>query len=278
MDTLGTAGCFPAGGRRSHLSTWPRVRADARLLRGWETLLGPTPPPAATQGGPGPLLRPAQAEDATFRCPGTQQLAFLVGSLLQATACSAASLGLAAFFPRLQTHLGSFPARHYTCPLLRRDPARLPPSTGRRRREGCWDPHSPPCAWAAGPPVPSPARSSQVVRKAQQLPLFYKWDSAEKKKKVALHPSKCLGGCFRSTAQATSLLHWLQGAPAAPGFGSGQQLTRPGKEDPCHFQPPGVCTSRSALSVASARRQVQHKRHGRRWGCSARLTSCTLVG
>lgn len=37
-----------------------------------------------------------------------QQFAFLVGSSLQATVCSPASLGLASFFPRLQTHLGSF--------------------------------------------------------------------------------------------------------------------------------------------------------------------------
>lgn len=43
------------------------------------------------------------------------------------------------------------------------------------------------------------------VRAAQQLPLFCKWDIAETEKKVALHPSKHLGGCFQHTAKAISL-------------------------------------------------------------------------
>lgn len=38
MSTLGTAGCFPAEGQLSHLSTCPKVCTDAHLLQGWETV------------------------------------------------------------------------------------------------------------------------------------------------------------------------------------------------------------------------------------------------
>lgn len=118
---------------------------------------------------------------------------FLVGSSLQTTACSAVSLGLASFLPRLQTHLGSFPTQRNTCPFLRKDPACLPPPVHRWRRKGCRDLRSPPCAGTAGPPGPSPARSSQVVRKAPQLPLFCNRDIASKKERKepklsSIHP------------------------------------------------------------------------------------------
>lgn len=104
MSTLGTAGCFPAEGQLSHLSTCPKVCTDAHLLQGWETLFRPTSTPATTQSGIS--VPAAQAEDIMFWCSESsrnvpKQLAFLVDFLLQAIMCSAASLSLAFFFCRL---------------------------------------------------------------------------------------------------------------------------------------------------------------------------------
>lgn len=185
----------------------------------------------------GPLFQPAQAEDIVFWCPRSGSNApqprfpavCISGGLLASGHSVLTCIARPGFFlpqasdpPRLLPNLALHPPSSLQGPGS--------PSFFHTEEEGCWDPCSPPCAWTAGPPVPSPACSNQVVGKAQQLPLFYEWDTAEKKKvkkkKVALHPSKRLGGCFWSMAQATSLLHWSQGAPASPGFESRQQRRR----------------------------------------------------
>lgn len=210
----------------------------------------------------GPLFQPAQAEDIVFWCPRSSSNApqprfpavCISGGLLASGHSVLTCIARPGFFlPQASDSPRLLPTWHYTCPLLYRDPARLPSSTWRRRDVGT------PAAHPAlglldllSPHQLAPTRWSEKHSSSLCFINGILQKKKEEKKKVALHPSKRLGRCFWSTAQATSLLHWSQGAPASPGFESRQQRRRTCAISSCPgFTHPGLCSASSQPNYRS---------------------------